>query len=52
MLADSDGPYYWHIKSGIIQQDPPRMVNDETNESLKNIDKVLTYFKNNFVFSP
>ncbi|KAK7601089.1 hypothetical protein V9T40_008530 [Parthenolecanium corni] len=43
---DSDGPYYWHIKSGIIQRDPPRMVNDETNESLKNIDKALSSFQN------
>lgn len=22
-VADEDGPYYWHIKSGTIQRDPP-----------------------------
>lgn len=22
-LSDNDGPYYWHIKSGTIQRDPP-----------------------------
>ncbi len=38
--SDNDGAYYWHIKSGIIQRDPPRLICEETNESLKNIDKV------------
>lgn len=23
LLPDDDGPYYWHIKSGTIQRDPP-----------------------------
>jgi hypothetical protein len=22
-VADNDGPYYWHIKSGTIQREPP-----------------------------
>ena len=22
-ILDEDGPYYWHIKSGTIQRDPP-----------------------------
>ena len=22
-VSDEDGPYYWHIKSGTIQRDPP-----------------------------
>lgn len=23
MILDNDGPYYWHIKSGTIQREPP-----------------------------
>ena len=23
ILLDDDGPYYWHIKSGTIQREPP-----------------------------
>ena len=22
-MSDDDGPYYWHIKSGTIQREPP-----------------------------
>lgn len=22
-ILDNDGPYYWHIKSGTIQREPP-----------------------------
>jgi hypothetical protein len=25
MFADNDGPYYWHIKSGTIQREPPEI---------------------------
>lgn len=25
LLPDNDGPYYWHIKSGTIQREPPSM---------------------------
>jgi hypothetical protein len=23
LILDNDGPYYWHIKSGTIQREPP-----------------------------
>jgi hypothetical protein len=23
LILDEDGPYYWHIKSGTIQREPP-----------------------------
>lgn len=32
MFIDNDGPYYWHIKSGTIQRDPPESVINGKNE--------------------
>lgn len=41
ICIDNDGPYYWHIKSGIIQREPPTSaICEETNEQLKDIDAV------------
>lgn len=40
-VVDNDGSYYWHIKSGIIQREPPTSaICEETNEQLKDIDAV------------
>jgi len=29
LITDNDGPYYWHIKSGTIQRDPPKICSDQ-----------------------
>lgn len=31
-ISDNDGPYYWHIKSGTIQRDPPESAINGKNE--------------------
>ncbi|XP_065207171.1 protein Fe65 homolog isoform X2 [Planococcus citri] len=50
---DNDGPYYWHIKSGIIQREPPTSaICGETNEQLKDIDAVLSSLQNLEVSAP
>lgn len=30
--SDNDGPYYWHIKSGTIQREPPIWPKDRPKE--------------------
>lgn len=40
LISDNNGPYYWHIKSGIIQREPPSYDIEETNQQLKHIDTV------------
>ncbi|XP_059080131.1 protein Fe65 homolog [Tigriopus californicus] len=31
---DDEGPYYWHVKSGNIQREPPKESNDEDRSAL------------------
>lgn len=31
-LTDNEGPYYWHIKSGTIQREPPLWPKEQTKE--------------------
>lgn len=33
--TDNDGPYYWHIKSGTIQREPPLWPKNEAANDLK-----------------
>lgn len=33
LFSDNDGPYYWHIKSGTIQRDLPKLLPVEAKES-------------------
>lgn len=44
MFADNDGPYYWHIKSGTIQRDPPdgegSLKNEPRTPLVKDVESV------------
>lgn len=46
---DNDGPYYWHIKSGTIQREPPTENSNGKNENrrsvVKDTDSVLANFQ-------
>uniref|UniRef100_A0A8D8LJ95 Protein Fe65 homolog n=1 Tax=Cacopsylla melanoneura TaxID=428564 RepID=A0A8D8LJ95_9HEMI len=45
---DNDGPYYWHIKSGTIQRDPPEFTygkNEPKTPLVKDAETVLTNFQ-------
>ena len=35
--ADEDGAYYWHIKSGTIQREPPSPAPPDLRETLRSI---------------
>ncbi|XP_039294670.1 LOW QUALITY PROTEIN: protein Fe65 homolog, partial [Nilaparvata lugens] len=49
---DNDGPYYWHIKSGTIQRDPPESALDEPRTPLvKDAETVLTSYQQTGVVS-
>ncbi|KAG1714501.1 Protein Fe65 [Nymphon striatum] len=34
---DIDGPYFWHIKSGTIQRDPPRLSSSTSQQDMRNL---------------
>ena len=38
---DAEGSYYWHIKSGTIQRQPPHHEDAGEEESMVNIIKVV-----------
>lgn len=44
MFTDNDGPYYWHIKSGTIQRDPPdgegSLKNEPRTPLVKDVESV------------
>lgn len=44
IFADNDGPYYWHIKSGTIQRDPPdgegSLKNEPRTPLVKDVESV------------
>ncbi|KAI5702567.1 hypothetical protein M8J75_001583 [Diaphorina citri] len=47
---DNDGPYYWHIKSGTIQRDPPEFTygkNEPKTPLVKDAETVLNNFQQN-----
>ncbi|XP_050060717.1 protein Fe65 homolog isoform X2 [Aphis gossypii] len=46
---DNDGPYYWHIKSGTIQREPPEYSgkNEPKTPLVKDAESVLNSFQNN-----
>jgi hypothetical protein len=33
-LVDDDGPYYWHIKSGTIQREPPENTDSSSQPAM------------------
>ncbi|XP_054260441.1 protein Fe65 homolog isoform X2 [Macrosteles quadrilineatus] len=52
---DNDGPYYWHIKSGTIQRDPPESDSTGKNEPrtplVKDAESVLSAYQQTGVVS-
>uniref|UniRef100_A0A0P4VWF5 Putative amyloid beta a4 protein-binding family b member 2-like isoform x3 n=1 Tax=Rhodnius neglectus TaxID=72488 RepID=A0A0P4VWF5_9HEMI len=47
---DNDGPYYWHIKSGTIQRNPPEVIsgnNEPRTPLVKDAETALTTFHQN-----
>lgn len=38
-FSDENGPYYWHVKSGNIQREPPEAPLNSKGESRKNLIK-------------
>lgn len=38
-ISDKDGPYYWHIKSGTIQREPPEAPLNTKIENRKSLVK-------------
>lgn len=44
-FVDNDGPYYWHIKSGTIQREPPedcKEISTIVQQFLKDTDDITT----------
>lgn len=39
---DNDGPYYWHIKSGTIQREPPLFPKESTGQQCNEIKSTTT----------
>lgn len=56
-VADNDGPYYWHIKSGTIQREVPVMpCNDkldklDTKCNFKDTDSLISKLENSMITS-
>uniref|UniRef100_A0A1B6CDF2 PID domain-containing protein n=1 Tax=Clastoptera arizonana TaxID=38151 RepID=A0A1B6CDF2_9HEMI len=52
---DNDGPYYWHIKSGTIQRDPPQSILNGKNEPktplMKEAENALNTYQQTGVIS-
>lgn len=39
IVSDKDGPYYWHIKSGTIQREPPEAPLNPKTENRRSLVK-------------
>ncbi|XP_018326384.1 protein Fe65 homolog [Agrilus planipennis] len=55
---DNDGPYYWHIKSGTIQREPPSIPNSNRVDQLntkssfsKETESIISKFENSILSS-
>lgn len=53
LILDNDGPYYWHIKSGTIQREPPEYSgkNEPKTPLVKDAESVMSInlFSHDFV---
>lgn len=50
-FADNDGPYYWHIKSGTIQREPPEDFKEFNSTTVQQLLKETEDITSSTMFS-